>query len=993
MKYRIYSIIAFVVFALVGCVETEELDNIIDTKDKVLLSVKTTTGVVTRAEDTSYEERIDWLDVFFFNDDFTVYHKERIDVSSAPVYKSGEFSISKKRSEFEENEGYYIYIVANASTNLVSDEAGIESWEDLLALEQLDYDIHYSAFIDVDGDQAFPGAPERFLMDGFVYVDGSREPANMPECVINDTDVDEIRLCGTLYRAASKFIINIKEGESVEFQKELFGKKPQYYINQLPVSTKVLPLAADEIYHPTTQNTQTTDINPYTFLWNDKDRSMTIVGYGYADDWSKLEYTKQTSMVFNLPMFWDKDKDVPGMETESPDNWYKIPLSKDKKFERNTCYIINIIVNAVGAEEREWALELKDIEYITLPWQEVRMDIGDYNAAFLTLNTDLVKIYDSNIDKNQLTFTSSSPIKSIILKDSFGHDERNGYFEPGVSDGLYAYYIDKFGQKIQLGADPGFDLKDVDHPEWTKVEILAKENNLYQMEGVDDDEQYIRAVVWDEHKRALNGNITIYSPILAVEGNEDLDWNSHFNTTRYLEFEVENEQGITAIFRVEQIPYILITHEEGFFSYRSDQKYSDDWEEASHFLNYKGGKSLHLSGLMWNYVYDWTNEPGPEDTEYWGTDELHRNYSWVPSHGTGLAHNCEVLHYGNIGVPHTFKDSRGVEVTYTYGGLYRSAVHPTGAFVRERYYLLADAQCNGIYSKGGYSFNRKNYDHPKGDVQGNAVGPVYEENGKKYRKHFTWNVQPIFYNLYVSKVYDADGTNPSGKARTKGQADINSMTHATDVSIDGEGTGWMSWGIQSYTNHRMYNIRTTTPQEGYTIGFPTLEDNSVTSNIPSNAIMISPNLQVASQLGETRYQSVLNTAAQYPNQYKVPEVGKFYKLAEEHCREYVETVYINEEGQIDWWKDGQNTDKNKVIHYDDWRLPTKAEINKMIELQESSRAMDRLLVGQYYFCITGKGDDADINVKENWISEEVPNYDSGKTGYYIRCVRDVNRKK
>jgi hypothetical protein len=65
----------------------------------------------------------------------------------------------------------------------------------------------------------------------------------------------------------------------------------------------------------------------------------------------------------------------------------------------------------------------------------------------------------------------------------------------------------------------------------------------------------------------------------------------------------------------------------------------------------------------------------------------------------------------------------------------------------------------------------------------------------------------------------------------------------------------------------------------------------------------------------------------------------------------------------------------------------------MIELQESSRAMDRLLVGQYYFCITGNGDDADINDKDNWVSNEVPNYDSGKTGYYIRCVRDVNRKK
>lgn len=64
----------------------------------------------------------------------------------------------------------------------------------------------------------------------------------------------------------------------------------------------------------------------------------------------------------------------------------------------------------------------------------------------------------------------------------------------------------------------------------------------------------------------------------------------------------------------------------------------------------------------------------------------------------------------------------------------------------------------------------------------------------------------------------------------------------------------------------------------------------------------------------------------------------------------------------------------------------------MIELQESSRAMDRLLVGQYYFCITGNGEDADIHDYTNWVSNEIPNFDSGKTGYYIRCVRDVNRK-
>ncbi len=965
MKYRIYSIIAFVVFALVGCVETEELDNIIDTKDKVLLSVKTTTGVVTRAEDTSYEERIDWLDVFFFNDDFTVYHKERIDVSSAPVYKSGEFSISKKRSEFEENEGYYIYIVANASTNLVSDEAGIESWEDLLALEQLDYDIHYSAFIDVDGDQAFPGAPERFLMDGFVYVDGSREPADMPECVINDTDADEIRLCGTLYRAAAKFIINIKEGESVEFQEELSGKKPQYYINQLPVSTKVLPLAADEIYHPTTQNTQTTDINPYTFLWNDKDRSMTIVGYGYADDWSKLEYTKQTSMVFNLPMFWDKDKDVPGMETESPDNWYKIPLSKDKKFERNTCYIINIIVNAVGAEEREWALELKDIEYITLPWQEVRMDIGDYNAAFLTLNTDLVKIYDSNIDENQLTFTSSSPIRSIKLKDSFAHDERNGYFESGVGDGKTVYYIDKFGKKVQLGEDPGFDLKDVDHPDWTKEEILAKELKLYA-DGIEPEEQYIRAVVWDEHKRALNGNITIHSPILAVEGNEDLDWNSHFNTVRYLEFEVENEQGITAIFRVEQTPLTVISNKEGYFSYRDDYRIGDapvyhnpdSFTESYDKVAPVDKGPLHLLNPADPFFM--TAGFLPYHAHECSEDGVLKTTSCSSSY-TGY----EELLYGGIG--------RVYHRTYSFGGPIE------GTFHRDHY----------ISQTGGH-LGSDNINNPSKYYQ--AIGPVYtiettnsdgETSVKYYRRHYTGNFFETFWSKYVHKVYTEDGVNSEGKARKKGQADI--------VRQEGNDTrdGWhifTGYGYSfpsKYVNHRMYHVRVTSTSDEYIIANPQLMDENgnptndrgrgYTMEGDINARIVSPSFMVASQLGES-------TLPKNEYHYVIPGVEGIYYYAKRQCQEYVEARYedLNDNHEYD--------PGEPVYHYNDWRLPTRAEIEYIVKQQEMSRAMDKVLYAQQYFHASVE---SNLYNEDTLLSEEIPGYDTSHKGYYMRCVRDA----
>ena len=625
---------------------------------------------------------------------------------------------------------------------------------------------------------------------------------------------------------------------------------------------------------------------------------------------------------------------------------------------RNHWYKYNISGFAAGEIE---------VNYQAMDWNGVDINVG--GEGFLFLNKDVIEIYNSNIDADQLKFSSSSPI-NIVLKDIYKH-ENNGTFTEGTKeivdgetvydgDDLSAYYITKFGQKIQLGAYPGFDVEEG---------ALDKENNILNA---------ISAVpVYDE--TGLNGGITINSPYIghATYGN------SHYNTIRYLEFEVTNEQGLTATFRVMQYPPLVVTNEEGYFSYRSDQKYSDDQKEASHFHNYMGWKSLHLSGLMWNYVYDWTNEPDKSDTNYWGTDELHRNYSWVPSHGTGLAHNCEVLHYGNIGAPHTFKDSRGVEVTYTYGGLYRPAVHPTDAFVRERYYSLADAACTGIYSKGGYRFNSKNYDHPKGDVQGNAVGAVYEENGKKYRKHFTWNVQPVFYNLYVDKVYKENGAD-----RLKGQADIHSMTHATTTYYGDKGTGWTSWGRQSYTNHRMYVIRATGSSLDYNIGYPTLTEEGVTENTEANANIVSPNFAVASQLGETRYQSVVNEAAKYPAQYKVPEPGKFYQLAVEHCREYVETTYEDVDGSGTWSKLPDGTDE-PVTHYDNWRLPTKAEIDLIIKLQDQSRAMDKLLVGEYYFCAVGLGDDADINNKDNWVSRQVPNFTPSKTGYYIRCVRDV----
>lgn len=977
MKKGIYSIFALVLLIFASCTEDDYLGNAIDNKNTVRISVKTTSRVVTRAntiEDTDLENRIDWIDVFVFNadDEKTVFHKERIDVSSAPVHESGEFTLAKKREEFGEDTPYYVYVVANAKANLVSNEAGIDNWSDLQALVQNDYNIHLTAFVDEQGSPAFTDAPERFLMNGFVYL-AAESPSEMGTCIINDPKADNVLLSGTLNRAAAKFIINIKQGANVEFKQELEDNNgqqhtPQYYINQLPISTRVLPQAATDYYQPTTQNTATVGPNPYTLVWN-KDNSMTITGYGYADDWSELEYTKQTSMVFNLPMLWDKDKNADnGKEESLADNWYKIPLSKEKKFDCNTCYIINITVNAVGAEEKEYAIELKDIEYITLPWEEVTMDLGGYGAAFLTLNTDLVKIYNTNIDENQLTFTSSSPIVSIKLKDTFSHNEKDGVIGQGGAvigadglptgeytdtDGVYAYYIDKFGQKIQLGTDPGFDLKVIEQPEWTKADILAKELNLYKKESVADDAQYIRAEVWDEHKRALNGNITIHSPILPVADNEDLNWPSHFNTVRYLEFEVKNEQGITAIFRVEQTPVTVISNVEGYFSYRDDFCIGDDPIQHSS-VDFPGdpfGQIKPVDKGPLHYL-----NPGAPFFAISG---------FLPYHDHEVAADGDILYSCTSHV-----DYEEMVYGFMYRDYYRSWGPGLGTFHRAHYYYEEDA--NGKRAH----FNSS--DKTATDKYYQALTAVFEKlvDGvtKYYRRHFSGNFFVIFYSKFVDHVYKEDN---EAKNRKAGQADI--YTVLPNDSNPNFWNGWVARARQK-PNHRMYQVRVTSTSNEYTIANPQLIDDEgngtndrsrgLTAEGSVNARTVSPSFMVASQLGES-------FLPQGTMEYKQPDMPFFYKHAKKHCQEYVETHYVdlNENGDYDAGE--------PVYHYNDWRLPTAAEIKYLVTHQNSSRAMDIVLSEQYYFHASKT---PGVYTNSTILSDEIQPHDT--KGWYMRCVRD-----
>ena len=211
-----------------------------------------------------------------------------------------------------------------------------------------------------------------------------------------------------------------------------------------------------------------------------------------------------------------------------------------------------------------------------------------------------------------------------------------------------------------------------------------------------------------------------------------------------------------------------------------------------------------------------------------------------------------------------------------------------------------------------------------------------------------------------------------GSRRVAADWDSNSWDYSTSVQnnyffgskvarMNDDGTSrlyyysWSQYGstvntnagnLTSLDNARMYHVQITASSGKYTIGIPKQDANGFTDDGEDNAELVSPSFMIASQLGATQPPTSV-------------------EQAERHCREYVEV------------HDPDNDpDTDNAIHYDNWRLPTAAEIQIIIDFQYvENAAMDEVLSGPYYWSATG----------------QVNNPGSGDDGTQsaVRCIRDV----
>ena len=168
-------------------------------------------------------------------------------------------------------------------------------------------------------------------------------------------------------------------------------------------------------------------------------------------------------------------------------------------------------------------------------------------------------------------------------------------------------------------------------------------------------------------------------------------------------------------------------------------------------------------------------------------------------------------------------------------------------------------------------------------------------------------------------------------------------------------------------NVRNYHVRVMASSQQYTLGRPAIDEHGHTAGDAENSKLVSPSFVIASRLG-----AVLSS---YSGLSSMNNEKKLIVFAE-HCKNYVEVDDVNDDK------------KEPKVVYDNWRLPTEAELQIIMDIQgtsgQNADAIDYLLNGAYYMSASGPV----YNSKNSDGSKPLDN-PMNATDVAIRCVRDV----
>ncbi len=193
-------------------------------------------------------------------------------------------------------------------------------------------------------------------------------------------------------------------------------------------------------------------------------------------------------------------------------------------------------------------------------------------------------------------------------------------------------------------------------------------------------------------------------------------------------------------------------------------------------------------------------------------------------------------------------------------------------------------------------------------------GMIHSRRRMKYKGD---RIIGISYNSYNDNYTYTQSTN-TGFWRSKVAGDPNKTTGKSQISYyywNNNSNTPRTSSAESNGNARMYHVRITASSGDYTLGKPRLTSEGYTDPGTDNAKLVSPSFMIASRLGFLNTGNI-DLTADYAQE-----------VVKNHCANYVE-VYKDKDG--------------KKVKLDDWRLPTKAELEIIMKFQGEEIKMQML---------------------------------------------------
>jgi len=784
-----------------------------------------------------------------------------------------------------------LYAIANLPLSV-----NVSTWADFCALTVTDAAIYKKHTSETEADTQ-EVTNKLFLMDGYY--------------TFTADDLTQVRKQVTvdLRRAAAKVRVNIYKATSwkdendkdVSIDTEAIEALVKNYATQTKVMTPEGSEGLGETSpvgdYATLASASRTVTNGFTAKTEIKDERCeyltSVLFYTFAHEWGETESLgDETTFIMNLPYT------IPTGETESPrpENWYKIVFVPDggKHYNRNTFYEVDVLVAYDGSEESYEPTSVTNPHYKISEWYPEEFNVENTTPVdYLILDRYYIDM--RNVADTTITFYSSNNVTVEVVHD--------------VSTETDFVWPADFPDKASYVGDA------IDEAQETLLG-MGTNNNIADIPGIYyPDKENRRVPIYT----ATSGNNTNHST------NISYNTTNNFTDLNYAVYKPVTVTGYTG----GNTAYP--TNKEGSEVYITWP--SDEYSENGKLINIYSAipRNATLRFITLKVKMEKKHTPGEYITRYVVIKQYPLEYivnqfgyySYMDANilnidGDGKNNDDgEKIEEFNLTMDDNTKEEKGVlyklycsDLKSEYGKAYPWVIIPqevtsgidghlsnSGQF-KCKFYLDGTAKTNDATN------NQKNL-HTWKDVEGDHVGVIYQIR-----------------NGYTDTDADEEGT--------EGTATVNGVEVSTKVvngltRYDGSDTqdealgqqinGWdpqipYRQGLDANTpanNNRMYEVVITATSSKYRIGYPKLlgatdgnaagwqDADLYTDPSDENNQLVSPHFVIASQLG--------NNPATY-----------YWYVAHDRCLHYVE---VDNEGNV----------------YDNWRLPTIAELSIIKDFQ------------------------------------------------------------